>query len=301
MITRNTVLVLGAGASAPYGLPLGPDLVNKVVNIPEKYTLHRDDLQSFIHNLRESTYLSVDAYLERYPEFMSVGKWAIAAALLPEEAAAKLHPPNNRNWYQQLADATDLREEGAWQKNRLTIITFNYDRTLEEYIARALRANFGMSVKESLSVLGEIPIIHVHGSLGPLHGDNQTGVYGLSPISLDIPVLANEAMNHITIVSEARPESNEFQVAREAITSASRIFVLGLGFNKANLGRIGLIPYEGSDSLVQQETDVIATKYRIPSIDWDFLEHELPWPFAAHGVNILRMLTEVAPLVSYRD
>jgi len=36
MITRRTVFVLGAGASYPYGLPTGEELVDEIVALPRR-------------------------------------------------------------------------------------------------------------------------------------------------------------------------------------------------------------------------------------------------------------------------
>lgn len=95
MIEKRTVLVLGAGASAELGFPLGRGLLRQTVDTIRRkeetrfYQVLRecgfsdDQMQEFARDLEVSMQPSVDAFLENRPEFLDVGKAAIAAALLP--------------------------------------------------------------------------------------------------------------------------------------------------------------------------------------------------------------------------
>lgn len=93
MITKQTVLILGAGASSGYGFPLGRGLRDIVCGIPRTAVanlineagFNSDELENFINILRHSGYTSVDWFLEGWPDFISVGKAAIATALIPFE------------------------------------------------------------------------------------------------------------------------------------------------------------------------------------------------------------------------
>src|SRR6185295_12564481 len=109
MIGRQTVLVLGAGASQPYGFPLGAGLVDQVcteildenqgrtlgtvgadgkqyfVTFSERLKRlgHRPDLiERFAVQMRQARPYSIDAFLETRTEFRTVGKAAIADVLL---------------------------------------------------------------------------------------------------------------------------------------------------------------------------------------------------------------------------
>ena len=97
MINSKTALVLGAGASAPYGFPLGRNLLLEIgrelysgsVN-PYQNTLIEcgfaiNDLRKFAVELLNSMQPSVDAFLENRPEYMQIGKHAIAAKLIQLE------------------------------------------------------------------------------------------------------------------------------------------------------------------------------------------------------------------------
>jgi len=106
MISHNTVLVLGAGASAPYGLPLGRDLVKEIIegigtdkllfkhvraNYPKQW-------RTFIDRLVYSDCDSIDAFLEKEEnqDLMGIGKDSIAAGILPKENVSNLFQYHRR-------------------------------------------------------------------------------------------------------------------------------------------------------------------------------------------------------------
>jgi hypothetical protein len=97
MITVKTIFVLGAGASKPYGFPLGRKLLFEACdclakptgnarNFIMKHCAKTDmDINVFVNELRRSHISSVDAFLENRPEYLEIGKPAIAVALIPHE------------------------------------------------------------------------------------------------------------------------------------------------------------------------------------------------------------------------
>ena len=121
MITIPTVVVLGAGASYPYGFPLGRELRNLICRMgdAELQDLWSDSnelhgVRDFIRVLSTSAYVSVDAFLEARAEFVNVGKLAIALQISRLEDERKLFPPvaaGSHCWYEILANTlfpTDL-------------------------------------------------------------------------------------------------------------------------------------------------------------------------------------------------
>jgi len=90
MINTNTVLVLGAGASQPYGLPLGIGLRAGICawesgvgdpaarSLWSKCGISPAELQAFAGAFRLSSVSSIDAYLARHPDFQEIGKLCIA-------------------------------------------------------------------------------------------------------------------------------------------------------------------------------------------------------------------------------
>ena len=48
----------------------------------------------------------------------------------------------------------------------LTIITFNYDRSIEAFLFQSIKYRYKMRDDETRSVFNSLPIIHPHGILG---------------------------------------------------------------------------------------------------------------------------------------
>src|SRR5690606_24349576 len=106
----QTVFVLGAGASNPYGFPLGGKLLslvwestsNAAVDHPLCKLGHQQaELDAFAEALAASNRPSVDAFLEHRPEFLMLGKRAIALTLARFESDVVFRNPIHKQqcWY----------------------------------------------------------------------------------------------------------------------------------------------------------------------------------------------------------
>ena len=252
MITKPTVLVLGAGASNPYGYPLGGDLLKEVasllgngewINTLALRGIDKVAIMNFHSELSFSQQPSVNSFLEYRPEFREIGKMAISMTLMACEKSSKLLAITERGkgFYQYLF--TLLR--ATWEEfveNKLSIITFNYDRSLEHYLFTALKYSYGKSDEQVAEVLSSIPIIHVHGSLGPLPWQSSNG----RPYSeVNFPSYPDEAFKlaelaskNLLIVSEEEKSTNEFNRAFDCLKSAKRIYFLGFGYHEPNLKKL---------------------------------------------------------------
>ena len=58
-------------------------------------------------------------------------------------------------------------------------ITFNYDRSLEFFMARAISDALNLELKDAMRIVGDAPILHAYGSIGPLPGLQWTYWYWL--------------------------------------------------------------------------------------------------------------------------
>ena len=150
MINERTVFVLGAGASAPYGYPSGFKLKNEVLDYLEfesnnlvSFGYEIDLVKSFQESLFFSATTSVDAFLEhRYDEFLDIGKLSIARVLTKYEAPKALFEVYD--WYQYLFDLMNAPFD-KFGSNKVSFITFNYDRSLEHFFITALKNKYGKS------------------------------------------------------------------------------------------------------------------------------------------------------------
>jgi hypothetical protein len=179
MIKIPTVFIVGAGASKPYGFPIGRELVtlicNNLINDQSRYfkqlydleRYNRSDILGFRNQLLYSGKGSVDAFLEHRKDCIQIGKYAIAQVLIEFEDSQQLFVKGD--WYQYLYEKLNTSFE-EFDQNKIGIITFNYDRSIEHYLFTALKNSYGKSDEECASKNKNIPIIHVHGQLGTYRG-----------------------------------------------------------------------------------------------------------------------------------
>lgn len=246
MIKFKTVLVLGAGASIPYGLPSGQDLLDMICeNLCQEhdsFCVHLREcdfsmemMSEFGRRLALSELTSVDAFLEKNEEFLEVGKAAIARSLIPYEMASNLHRQKDDHWYKYLINQMDDAKED-FKDNALSIITFNYDRSLEHYLFVTLKNRYNVSDEETAELLKTIPIIHVHGQLAnyPFLKTENARHYDTHVGKDAVKLCANE----IKIIHEAQDSSPEFKLAQNLIEDSKRTFFLGFGYNQKNVQRL---------------------------------------------------------------
>jgi len=275
MFAKETILVLGAGASMPYGFPSGRKLVDEIITglsgIYDKGSLFsivrkkRCLRSEFINRLIFSDCESVDAFLEKKQnqDLVEIGKQSIAIALLEHEREDRFfskYRSGRRDWYSQLFSRLNegLHFEEV-QKNKISIITFNYDRSLEYYLATALSNLYRKSMEKSQEILDAIPIIHVHGKVGRLPWDKisdqdeqksscHTVPFGGKALSFRWIWRQNEtilrAAMGIRIIPEEMDDTPEFIKARELLQNAKKIFFLGFGFHPTNIRRLSLTQLE---------------------------------------------------------
>jgi len=138
----------------------------------------------------------------------------------------------------------------------LSIITFNYDRSLENYLFTALKNKYpDKTDDEYAKKVQSIPVIHVHGKLGifpweapkldlknvvPYDSMSFASCHGLSDNNGKIyrPIWFNNAKNSIKVMHEGTDKSEEFEQAHEKISKAQQLYFLGFGYHPTNLRRL---------------------------------------------------------------
>lgn len=258
MITKPTVLVLGAGASTVYGYPAGKTLKNHIVtelnnsnstlyNFLRKDNYSDTDIGEFREGLIDSATNSIDEFLENRQSFIDLGKLAITFALAAFESPSKLRPALE-DWYQILVQAlsSGASFEGL-ASNKIAIITFNYDRSLEQYLFKALKARFGKSEKEVAEIIKKIPIVHVHGQIGYLPWQHSTSVreYG----NYDDFDTVCESSKLIRTIHEANDPF--FEEAQKHLLNAGHIYFLGFGYHALNLRRLKIEDMDITNKIIQ--------------------------------------------------
>lgn len=247
MITKPTVLILGAGASAPYGFPTGRSLLLEITGElatgadgPLRHNLAAfsvEEITEFQADLLYSNQPSVDAFLESRPIFTELGKTAIAIRLIGYERLDALKRTAEQKWYEYLWSQLGPTKDDFLHSN-LSVITFNYDRSLEYSLFRSLQSAFGLPADEAAQTLQSIPIIHVYGQLGDPDFLIKNGRSYTPDFDFDGPNL-EKAVSGIEIVheSESVPRVRADDIDR-VLSNAEVVCFLGFGYHKANVDRL---------------------------------------------------------------
>jgi len=243
MIKSRVVFVLGAGASKPYGYPSGPELVGNmlglqadVVKIIEAHGYTQKQWGPFQDALKKSAQSSIDAFLERRSDMRELGKLLIASYILRCENEGPFYNTED-HWYPMLVDKLDDPFDNLDFSNT-TIVTFNYDRSLEQFLFQCLCNRHNKGADEVARLLSRLRIIHVYGHVGPLDWQ-VTGGRTYSPEL--IPSEVRIAAEGIKIISEGRDDSAELTEARELISGAKTMIYLGMAYHPDNMRRLGLL------------------------------------------------------------
>ena len=100
---------------------------------------------NFASRFRKSSNKSIDLFLARNPSLVTVGKLAISLEILKSEIASKFREEIDNpalDWYSYLFDRfTDTfldKDKFTISDNKVSFITFNYDRSLEHFLIESL-------------------------------------------------------------------------------------------------------------------------------------------------------------------
>ncbi len=136
----------------------------------------RYQIEEFGNRLLHAKRPSVDRFLEDQELYLGIGTAAIVSALIPKEDPSVLSRYSRsregynaeEDWYKYLWTKMDAPFE-KFGENKLSIITYNYDRSLEFYLFTALKHAYGKEDDhECFWKVNTIPFIHLHGQLGTL-------------------------------------------------------------------------------------------------------------------------------------
>lgn len=275
MITHNTVFILGAGASAPYGYPTGLALrkwlresllqtANNEFRIQQRLKESKriallDDLRKFIDEYGNTDQgVFIDLFLSRREEFLNIGKWAIIVAILYHELNSQygddIKSPDY-DWMSILFSimTSDIKDNSynRISENNISFISFNYDRSLEYCLHRNICKNFGASEKDAAQIIDDIPIIHVYGRISPMSWENPSGIKFRPALEKVNPSILSKNIQ-VMYSDRTTKASNK---AMRLIEDAKFLYFLGFGYAEENLNAIG-IPQR-----LKQDQVIIGTGY----------------------------------------
>lgn len=245
MLNKRTTLVLGAGASAGYGFPVGDGLRRLILGITAisreaAGVFNTDELRHFQAALDASQWNSVDAFLAHRPELSTIGKRAIAYVLLGFEKTPPRAVPNEKSgpddWYRYFLNKFSDKPWEGLDFSSLAVVNFNYDRSFECYLLSALCAAYNKKVEEVAKKLEALEIVHVYGSLGGRLASNALKVpYGVPVTRKHVEIAADS----LKVIPDHRSaDDTDLSKARALLSDAEVICFLGFAFDKTNMRRL---------------------------------------------------------------
>jgi hypothetical protein len=293
MIKRKTVFVLGAGAHVPYGFPDGAGLIARLLStMPERFYTPADygnfshgiysnqpdvtatTLLQFREALNMGGHTSIDSFLATHskrPGFVTIGKLAVAYELLPLEFV--------RGWgrvgggggdwmtyvFQSMLHGCLESADKFIAENSVSFVTFNYDRTLEDFLCTRLSYTYNSQPEDAWEKAKQIAIVHVYGSLGDFDPRMVDPRYRavLSAEFKDERV--RKAALSIRMMYDDRADHSGVKDAMELIAAAECVCFLGFGFDPDNITRLKLNEYCSHPT---KGGRVFATKYKTRLGDW---------------------------------
>ena len=221
-------------------------------------------LNDFVRIFRKSSRQSIDLFIATNSKLASIGKYIIAFAIFDSEQRSRFreeakvtqehysHSPYGLNvesflakkyfqgddWYSYLFNrlTSGLTKPDAlpdFSDDKISFVTFNYDRSLEYFLYDSLSNSFTeVPESEIIRCLKRLKILHVYGQIAPLKWqDSEQGV-DYRP-RIDEPLLQKSAANIKTIYEQK--ESPKLDEARELIAQAEQIYFLGFGYAPENM------------------------------------------------------------------
>lgn len=272
MISTETVLITGAGASASYGYPLGAALLNELRQLDSpnstigtrvlettKYT--PEELAILAQRLRATPVTSIDQFLtlpaNRDGRMQSCAKYCIAVAIFGRETFLT-RKTRSRDWYSYLWGRLT---EGIFDflsinKNRLNIVTFNYDRSLEQYlIERVQDWSSGAAVHEKTAhAFRNTQVLHLYTGQSSetlfRSAYGRTVTYGNAIEHESFETFASEIH---TIHEAVDANSYAIREARQVLMNARRIVFLGFGFDKFNVDFLRNHLFDDRDIMAEKQ------------------------------------------------
>lgn len=294
MIEKPTVIILGAGASFPYGYPLGMGLIEYIYNgitgiakplkdQLENLNFSEKEIVDFAEELVLSQKMSIDAFLEHRPEYMDMGKISIAYSIIKGELMSKsklIDFNNDDNWFRYFYNSLNTNFED-FEENKFSILTFNYDRSFEEFLFTALKHSYNEIDENCASIMEKIPIIHLHGKVDSLPWQSwingRKRPYGqiVSGESLQ------ETSKGIKIIHENFEESEPFKKAHSLLAESEEIIFLGLNLlNETNLNRLKIKSYlqKSQDNGRIMDKEIFASAYDVQIAERSRIESYFNYP-----------------------
>ena len=228
--------------------------------------------------------LSIDNVIHQQnddPLFAWCGKLAIAQRILTAESKSSLRLHDNQRritWPEVrgtwLGGFAQLLVQDVEKKNvagifdNVSVVSFNYDRTIKRFLPFALSSQFALSNRGAEELTSKLRVFHPYGSLGslPWEGRVEPVEFGCQRCSL-----ASVAKNILTFTEGVEDDEN-LDDMKSTISKAKRVVFLGFGYLAQNMELI-------SRNVDGQAEQVLGTSFGLSDPDQELVKNQLSFLF----------------------
>ncbi|CCB65236.1 hypothetical protein [Hyphomicrobium sp. MC1] len=192
---------------------------------------------------------SVDNYIDVYKDDERVailGKAAIVYLILQAESTSLLSTKRGRSgeegmifeplyktWYAKFGRL--LREQVSQSDlekifNNLTIICFNYDRCIEQFLAFWIKSIYSVELNQAHDLVDRLRILRPYGSVAAITGQNCVA-FGFDKDRISLSPL----VKNIKTYTERVEDAEILLSLRSAVNEAATVVFLGFAFHPQNL------------------------------------------------------------------
>jgi hypothetical protein len=224
---------------------------------------------------------SIDQFLSSHQkddDVVRLAKLAIAFEIARAEAKSHLNENSRNSGHTEFRHLEHTYLPRLWARlqngepvdewkrffENLKIITFNYDRVLEQFFALALQRFCRVPRGEAIHFVQSLPILHVYGSLGsldPASSHHSTFAPDLNAISA--------AAERILTFSETVADNIKQQIG-EYVDWADRVICLGFSYANVNMA---LFPFP--DPNYTRGREVVGTCFEMSQPNQDYAREQL--------------------------
>lgn len=213
---------------------------------------YQNQINDYLHvcwQIRDGIVLSdsIDDFIDvhQHDERVAIcGKLAIARAIFESERTSKLfyerkHTDDtidfqsiDNTWYSKFYRllAKQVPKTNLEQIfEQVTVVNFNYDRSLEHFLVHALAANYRIMIEEARNLVQKLKIYRPYGAVGSYFGGVfvDYGFKGLRPV-IDV-------VNSLKTYTEQIEEEDGLKSMQEEIQAAEVLVFLGMAYHPNNM------------------------------------------------------------------
>ena len=190
---------------------------------------------------------SIDTYIHNHrgdSHIAKCGKLAITCAILDEERNSTLYKainsrPSHLNiqetclipFYKNLTEGCDIQEIEERLKS-ITLIIFNYDRCVEQFLYNALKQHYNTNDSKASQLMSNLNIYHPYGTVGKLKTSTIEGIKFGAKLN---PETLLDISNEIKTFTEGITEKINISEIKKHMSNAEKLIFIGFAFHKMNM------------------------------------------------------------------